>query len=851
MPNRLSEYRRKRDFAATPEPAPRKGGRGSTAPEAAPRRYVIHLHHARSRHFDLRLQVGNTLRSWAVPKGPSLDPANKRLAVEVEDHPLDYGNFEGTIPEGHYGAGKVWIWDEGDWTPGGDPAKLLKAGRLHFDLHGSRLHGGWSLVRTHLGGKRPQWLLMKSRDEAARKGDEADDTPLAQWLKRHPTATPARPKVKAAKKRKKSSAKRSALPASIGLQLAKLTERAPAGADWLHEVKFDGYRVLLWRDGDEVRITSRGDQDWTQKLERAAAALRTLPCASCVLDGELVATDAEGRSNFGLLQRRFGEDDQRDSLSVMIFDLLYLDGEDLRPLPQLQRKERLAALLEDVAAPLQLTSFVTGHGPKVAEQACANGLEGIISKAASAPYGDGRSEAWLKIKCVQSDEYAVIGYTTGKGSRAALGALLLATPDAERKSGWRYIGRVGTGFDSAMIEDLLHRFKSAPRPKNLENIPGRAELRGASPVWVKPELVVETEFRGLTEDGLLRQASLKGLRLDRSIRSLESSRRNIARTHFPLRKAAPRTLDPEVEMPAPAHSRGKRKAGAKAPTAEVQLSHPERVLFEKPRITKRDLAGFYTNIADFILPGLVNRPLLLMRCPDGAAGACFFQKHLSPGFPRSVREVMDPAEKTRWVYVDSLEGLHGLVQMNCLEFHVWGSTVSDLDHADRLVMDLDPAPGVPWKAVIKCALELRRRLQDLKLQSYVRTSGGKGLHLVVPVKPAADWETAKSFAHALAETLAQEQPERYVSTASKAKRGGKIFIDYLRNGRGSTAVASYSLRNRPGAPIATPLGWDELPRLRAPDHYDYDNIRRRLSRLGADPWIGIDKLRQSLPSIEP
>ena len=849
MPNRLSEYRRKRDFAATPEPAPRKGGRKTAARDAAQHRYMIHLHHARSRHFDLRLQVGNSLRSWAVPKGPSLDPANKRLAVEVEDHPLGYGNFEGTIPEGHYGAGKVWIWDEGVWAPEGDPAKLLKAGRLHFDLHGSRLHGSWSLVRTHLRGKRPQWLLMKSKDEAMRKGDEADDTPLAQWLKRHPAATPGRPKAKSAKKQKKSSAKRSALPATIGLQLAKLTEHAPTGADWLHEVKFDGYRVLLWRNGDEVRITSRGDQDWTKKLERAAAALRALPCASCVLDGELVATDADGHSNFGLLQRRFGEDDQRDSLSVMIFDLLYLDGEDLRTLPQLRRKEQLAALLKQVSAPLQLTSFVTGHGPKVAGQACANGLEGIISKAASAPYEDGRSEAWLKVKCVQSDEYAVIGYTKGKGSRTALGALLLATPDAERKSGWRYIGRVGTGFNTAMIEDLLGRFKSAPKPKNLKDIPGRAGLRGASPVWVKPELVVETEFRGLTEDGLLRQASLKGLRLDRSIRSLKSSHRDIARTRSPLRKAAAHLPDPEADMPAPA--RGKRKTGAKTQTAETHLSHPERVLFKKPRITKQALADFYTDIADFILPGLVNRPLLLMRCPDGGAGACFFQKHLSPGFPRSVREVMDPTEKTRWVYIDSLEGLLGLVQMNCLEFHVWGSTVSDLDSADRLVMDLDPAPDVPWKAVVNCALELRQRLQELKLQSYVRTSGGKGLHLVIPVKPAADWETAKGFAHALAETLAQEQPERYVAVASKAKRGGKIFIDYLRNGRGSTAAASYSLRNRPGAPIATPLGWDELPRLRTPDQYRYDNIRRRLSRLGADPWIGIDKLRQSLPSIEP
>lgn len=860
MPSRLSEYRRKRDFSATPEPAPPKERLEDAAARPGQSRYMIHLHHARSRHFDLRLQVGKSLRSWAVPKGPSLDPGNKRLAVEVEDHPLDYGDFEGTIPEGHYGAGKVWIWDEGTWSADGDPEKLLKAGRLHFNLQGQRLHGGWSLVRTRPNGKHAQWLLMKSKDDAVRKTDVADDTPLSQWLKDHPATPPMPPKPpkrgiakvqkERQKKRRARGAKHTTLPATIGLQLAKLTDRAPSGSDWLHEVKFDGYRVLLWRNADQVRITSRGDQDWTGKLKEAVHSLLALPCESCILDGELIAADAAGRCNFGLLQKRFGEEDQSSALSIMAFDLLYLDGEDLRNRPQTERKKSLAALLKKARPPLQATTFVKGQGPKIAEQACANGLEGIISKAASALYQDGRSGAWLKIKCVQSDEYAVIGYTTGKGARAAFGSLLLAAPDSGQPSGWRYVGRVGTGFDDAMIQNLLHRLKAAARPKHLKNSPSRAELRGAVPVWVKPALVVETEYRGLTEDGLLRQASFKGLRLDRTVRSLKPAQRDVARAHSATLKAETAAAAEEVEMAAPSTRKGKRKSAANAPDSGGHLSHPDRILFKEPRITKQELAGFYTDIAEFILPGLIDRPLLLMRCPDGDAGACFYQKHLSPGFPRSVLEVMDASEKTRWVYIDGLEGLIGLVQMSCLEFHVWGSKVSDLDRADRLVMDLDPAVDVPWKAVVKCALELRERLQGLKLQSYVRTSGGKGLHLVIPMRPAVNWETAKAFAHALAETLAREQPERYVSVASKAKRVGRIFIDYLRNGRGATAAASYSLRNRPGAPIVTPLGWDELSRLRSPQQYRYDNILRRLSRIGTDPWQGIDKLRQTLPGRE-
>ena len=844
MADRLATYRAKRDFSATPEPAAAR-----RRDPARGHHFVVHLHHARSRHFDFRLQLGESLRSWAVPKGPSLDPRNKRLAVEVEDHPLKYGHFEGTIPAGQYGAGEVRIWDEGDWSPDGDAERALRAGHLRFTLRGHRLSGAWSLIRTRLSGKKPQWLLIKSHDAAERRGDEADDTPLSEWTGngggRMRTTAPA-----ASKSRKSSAnpkdqrhtaraAGRTRLPGTIDLQLARLVDEPPAGEGWLHEVKFDGYRVLIWRDGDEVRISSRGGQDWTPRLGATAAAARQLPCGSCILDGEVVTLDAEGRSSFGGLQQLFGQAGGEKKLRAMIFDLLYLDGEDLRNKPQLERKNSLGKLLKKAPTPLKLTEYVVGDGARTFAAACQHHLEGIVSKDVRAAYAGGRGGAWLKTKCVQSDEYVIVGYTKGKGARADLGALLLASPAG--KGRWRYRGRVGTGLPERTISKLLKRLDRVAQAPELEPTPTRAQLRGAAAIWVAPENVVEVEYRGYTEDGLLRQASLKGLREDRSVRSLKAAGRDSAPVTSPVRgsKAA----------------RGKRRSGSSASTnsgpvagdspAGVRLTHPERVLFKEPHITKGDLAAFYRDIGEFILPGLVNRPQMLLRCPDGASGECFFQKHLSQGFPTAVHEVKDG--KLRWLYVEDLKGLISLVQMSALEYHVWGCRVGDLEHADRIVMDLDPGPEVPWKELITAALALHERLDAHKLKSFVRTSGGKGLHVVIPLKPAAAWDAVGAFARALAEDLATERPERFVAVASKAKRPGRIFIDYLRNGRGSTAVCSYSLRNRPGAPIATPLTWEELPQVRAGDQYRFENIRRRLADLKADPWSGIERIRQSLP----
>jgi len=532
---RLAKYRQMRRFDVTSEPSGRekKSSPRRARGKAAQPSFVVQLHHARSRHFDFRLEWRGTLRSWAVPKGPSHDPEQKRLAVEVEDHPLEYGKFEGDIPQGQYGAGHVDIWDKGRWEPEDeDVDAAFKKGHLHFKLHGERLHGRWSLVRTHLTGKQPQWLLIKAEDEAASAPDVADDTPLKAWkAQQRGSRGRATSRVTTKKKAAKAAAaaprrRRDAFPREVGLQLARLAERAPSGADWIHEVKYDGYRFLAMRENRRVKILSRNGIDWTAKLPTLREAVLDLPCRDCIIDGELVAYDEDGHSRFDLLQRRFGAAANADdtTLRAMVFDLLYVDGTDLRGETQDARKLALHALLKNAPLPLQRSETMIGEGPKAFAAACKLGLEGIVSKARNSPYREGRGGDWLKIKCVHSDEFVIIGYTPGKGSRAELGALLLAQP-APRGKDWRYVGRVGSGLSEFVIADLLKRFKKTDEPVPLANPPGRAGMRGAKPVWLKPQLVVEVDFRAWTDDGMLRQASLKGLRADKSVADLVDTRR--------------------------------------------------------------------------------------------------------------------------------------------------------------------------------------------------------------------------------------------------------------------------------------------------------------------------------------
>ncbi|MGH8111275.1 MAG: DNA ligase D [Rhodanobacteraceae bacterium] len=832
-PPRLATYRRKRRFEHSPEPAttPRADGARTRG-----RRFVVQLHHARRRHFDFRLQVGGVLRSWAVPKGPSRDPSIRHLAVEVEDHPLSYGSFQGTIPEGHYGAGTVAIWDEGTWSTEGSATRQIDDGHLRFALDGARLRGRWSLVRTRMQGGKAQWLLMKRDDEFVVQDDVADDTPLAEWQAAHDGGRSARrPKKKPAR----ASTKVATLPPAdeFGLELARLHRHAPEGDAWLHEVKYDGYRMLAWRDGRELRLLSRNRIDWTEKLPAIAEAIRKLDCRACVLDGELVVFDEHGRSRFDLLQKEFNRDASR-AVRYMAFDLLALDRDDLRDAPLTDRKQALAKLMKGRGSVIAACDFIRGEGPLAYRRACEAGLEGIISKAVRAPYRAGRGDDWRKLKCIESDEFMIVGYTPGKGSRGALGALLLAEP---RGTQWRYVGRVGTGMDAAMLKRLHPRLKPARRRPALIDAPHAKQLRGAKPTWVQPRHVVEVAFRGRTGDDFLRQASFRGLRPDKSPADLRDSDHAEEPASMPANARHPSRRSPR----APTRS---RRTPA---TSSVSFTHPDRVLIEKPRVTKRALAEFYAGIAAHLLPGLVGRPLALVRCPEGSGAACFFQKHPMAGMPESIRvgDARDVrgGDKQPYVFVDDIEGVLGLVQMNAIEFHPWGSTIADLEHPDRLVFDLDPDEDVAWSRVRDAARTVRDRLEAVGLESFLRTTGGKGLHVVVPLNPRPDWEHAKAFAHALARTLEEASPREFVSVATKNRRKGRIFVDYLRNARGSTAVVSYCVRARPGAGVATPLRWDELARVRSGAHYTITNITRRLKSMRQDPWHGFDEIRQALP----
>jgi len=831
----LATYRRKRRFEHTPEPA--RTSRGQR-PHAAGRKFVIHLHHARRRHFDLRLQVGGVLRSWAVPKGPSRDPSIRHLAVQVEDHPLSYGSFEGTIPEGHYGAGSVAIWDEGTWSTEGSAAKQIDDGHLRFALHGARLHGRWSLVRTRLQGGKPQWLLIKGNDQFVVSDDVADDTPLSEWKTEHDIDRAPRAR-RSARKAKPATPP---APDQFEFELARLHQRAPEGDGWLHEVKYDGYRMLAWRAGRELQLLSRNRLDWTEKLPTVVDAIRVLDCRNCVLDGELVVFDERGRSRFDLLQKEFNRA-RAQAVRYAVFDLLALNDDDLRNAPLIERKEALSRLLgppqaNDRGNVLVTSGFLRGNGALAYRRACEAGLEGVISKSVDAPYRGGRGDAWRKLKCIESDEFVIVGYTPGKGSRGALGALLLAEPRGRQ---WRYVGRVGTGMDTEMLKHLHAQLKRvqlnpAKRKPELIDAPNTKQLRGARPVWVQPDQVVEVAFRGRTGDDFLRQASFKGLRPDKSPEDLRDNDRAEETQRMPARKTAARKKT------------GARRAAAGG--SEFPLTHPDRVLIESPHVTKRTLAEFYAGIAEHLLPGVVGRPLSLVRCPDGADQECFFQKHPMTGMPDAIR-IGDAraarGNRQQYVYVDDIDGVLGLVQMNVIEIHPWGSTIADLEHPDRLVFDLDPDTGVEWSRVREAARIVRERLQAVGLESFLRTTGGKGLHVVVPLNPRPDWETAKAFAHALARTLEHASPDEFVSVATKNRRKNRIFVDYLRNARGSTAVASYCVRARPGAGVATPLRWEELARLKSGAQYTFTNIARRLKTLKQDPWQGFDEIRQALP----
>ncbi|HEL4257793.1 DNA ligase D [Stenotrophomonas maltophilia] len=814
----LHQYRRKRRLGGgngqTPEPD------DQPAPGDRKRRpiFVIQLHHASSRHFDFRLEMDGVLKSWAVPKGPSLRVGEKRLAVEVEDHPLSYAGFQGDIPEGHYGAGHVEVFDHGTWACAGDPLQALAAGKIDFVLHGQRLAGGWKLVRTAMKGRQVQWLLIKREDSEARDA-EADDL-LHAPLREHPGSAKKMTdrKTRKAESRwharalKLQGARDRPYPRAFKPQLTDHRDAAPDGGRWLHEIKWDGYRLLADLHGGEVKLRSRNGLDWTGDFPEVVQAVQALPVDDARLDGELVVLDEKGRSDFAALQRVI-DGSSKAPLRYLLFDLPGVAGVDISAAPLLERKTLLKALIGDTPGTLAFSDHVLGHGPQVFAASGKAGYEGIVSKQVDAPYVNVRARSWVKVKHEDTDEFLIVGHTAPKGSRVGFGSLLLATPD---KDGLRYVGRVGTGFDDDSLRALARTLKPLAVEDAAVALPAHVPFRAASVHWVKPVRVAEVAFRGWGKEGLLRQASFKRLRSDKS--------------------------GEDLAMPAKTTSSDDA----------VAISHPERVVFAKKKIRKGDVADYYRQMARWILPGIVGRPLSLLRCPDGAGKACFFQKHHGPGLGDAVHAVplQQKSGREDYVYIDDVRGLLQLVQMNTLELHPWGATVADPEHPDRLVFDLDPGEGVGWNEVKAGARDVRDRLQEIGLRSFVRLSGGKGVHVVVPLQPAADWEQAKAFCEAFAQAMAQQAPERYVATMSKAKRGGVIFIDWLRNTRGATSVCSWSLRARESAGVAVPLRWEELARIKAADAFPLDKALARAKRLKADPWQGIDAVKQTLPSLD-
>jgi bifunctional non-homologous end joining protein LigD len=813
----LETYRKKRNFAATAEP---KGA----APLADSNIFVVQKHDATRLHYDLRLALDGVLKSWAVTRGPSLNPAEKRLAVEVEDHPLEYADFEGTIAKGEYGGGSVIVWDNGTWTPLGDAHRGLKKGHLEFELHGQKLNGRWHLVRMHRkpGEKRENWLLIKGDDEFARSADEADileerpesintgrtidelEGEAPGWSSR--TARIEEPgggKSSAGEPDPSAieGATKGPMPGFVEPMLATLAKFPPTGDRWLHEIKFDGYRLQAHIEDGKVTLWTRGGLDWTTKFGGGIQeALRNLPLRSALIDGELVAENSSGVSEFSLLQADLS-DGRVDRFAYYAFDCLYLDGYDLREAALIRRKELLSQLIGAGGGALRYSSHFVEDGKLVLSRACALGLEGIISKTSQSVYVSGRGKSWAKAKCSAQQEFVIAGYVPSSTGREAIGSLVLGVYDG---ADLRHVGRVGTGFSSGLAEALFTRLeamriKSSPFAKRLST----AEARQVR--YVRPELIAEIDFRGWTGDGLLRQASFHGLREDKH----------------------PREVVRETTMAT--------NAAPERSKSSVTLTHPDRIYWPDEGVTKEGLADYYTEAWRVMEPLIVNRALALLRCPDGIGGQTFFQKHAWKGLNRNIVLVKDPAEPEPLISIRDFDGLMALVQFAALEIHPWGSTVTDWERPDMIVMDLDPGEDVDWASVIAAAAEVRDRLTKAGLASFVKTSGGKGLHVVSPIKPKAEWPAVKAFTKAIADSMAADSPEHFVSTIPKARRHGKILIDYLRNQRGMTAVSAYSARARSGASVSMPLAWEELSPEIGPAYFTIRNAPARLSSV-ADPW---------------
>ena len=819
----IDTYNRKRDFSKTREPKGRRlKGKGDS--------FVVQKHDASRLHWDFRLELDGVLKSWAVPKGPSLDPDDKRLAVRTEDHPLDYGEFEGIIPKGEYGGGTVMLWDKGRWEPepGKDPSKTIEEGHLHFTLEGERMKGEWVMFRLkpRPGERQEPWMLKKVDDQFA-KPEEGDalvehcvtsvttDRSMAEIAAGADVWRSNRGGQKGGRQKRKAQA---APPKFKAPQLATLVDAVPSGNEWLHEYKYDGYRLLIATAGGAATAWTRKGNDWSDKFRSIVRAAAKLP-AGCLIDGEAVALDEKGKPSFQLLQSTLKGGDA--DLAFYAFDLLVDQGEDIADLPNIDRKERLAALLKSVSSPILYGDHVVGKGEKLFDAICKEGGEGIISKKSKAPYRGVRSKNWLKIKCIQRQEFVIVGWQDSD-RRHGFRSLHLGVGEGRKL---KYAGKVGTGFDTKMIHDLSDRMKPLEVDEPVLEVP-RSARRGSH--WIEPKLVGEVAYTEFTSDGILRHPSFIALREDKPAREV--------------------VLEKPQKL---AKSAKPKKVDADTPGGfGIKISNPDRVIFPGDNLTKGDLADYYAAIEALMLVDMARRPISLIRCPQGRAKQCFFQKHDSGSMGPHVKHV--PVEESDgdvqdYLYVQDAKGILACVQMGTIEFHGWGSKAKKLEYPDRLVFDLDPDEGLDFNKVKAAAERLRDLLADLGLVTFPMLTGGKGIHVVAPLDAKAAWPEVKSFAERFSRAIAEAEPEVFTANIRKNQRKGRIFLDWLRNQRGATAVMPYSARAKEGAPVAAPIAWEELAKFKSGAAFSIRDADELLERAGSKLLAGWGQAKQRLP----
>lgn len=845
MDKPLEQYNNMRDFGESPEPAGvAKPARGKRKGKAHALQFCIQKHDATQLHYDFRLELEGTLKSWAIPKGPSLDPKVKRLSIHVEDHPLEYSTFEGTIPKGHYGAGDVIVWDRGVWIPIGDPIESYRKGRLKFELQGEKLAGIWNLVRTHIPGRQEQWFLIKHQDAAAKSESEyniVEDMPNSVLsdrtiVPRQRGRSTSQPASKKASKRSKdlsaviAKARRAELPEKLAPELATLVETVPRGNDWRYEIKLDGFRMLVRIKNGEVKLFTRNGHDWTAKLPHQAKALARLSLDTAWLDGEIVLPDEQGVPNFQMLQNAF-DSGKSAGIVFYLFDLPYLNGFDLRDVPVEVRRDALKQLLEHDIDPILRFSDDFDEQPDVLlKSVCAMQMEGLIGKRLGSPYVSRRSNDWIKLKCKRRHEFVVVGYSDPKGTRGGFGALLLGLHDDESGE-LRYAGKVGTGFSESTlrtIHDQLHPLETATTP--VSNPPTGADVRGVH--WLRPSLLAEVAYAELTKDGVVRHAVFHGLRNDKP------------------------AVEIKEEQPQPASVVEKKKQDKPIPpringqivgTEQIRITHPDRIIDARSGSTKMDLAEYYARVSPWILPHLVDRPVALVRAPEGISGELFFQKRSEKLAIPGIKAIPKADAGRAAMVINTLEALVGAVQMSTVEIHSWNATTTDLNKPDRFILDLDPDPALPWKSMVEATQLTLTVLEELGLKAFLKTSGGKGIHIVVPLQPEASWNEVKSFSQAIVKHMAKIIPSRFTSVLGPKNRMGRIFIDYLRNSKGATTVNAYAVRAREGLPVSVPIFHEEIMEIKGANLWNIQNLHERLTELGNDdPWKGIEALNQKI-----